>query len=197
MKNTVVRNLLGLGLAASAAFSMLSLSGCVPIIAGGVGAGILMAEDRRTSGTYLMDQEIEMKAGSTIGENMGEKSHVNITSFNRRVLLTGEVPNAEVRAKIEELTKAVPNVREINNELIIGEASSFASRSKDTFITTKVKTRFLDDKRFSINHVKVVTESGTVFLMGMVQFQEGNAAGEIAARTGGVEKVVKVFEYID
>lgn len=197
MKNRFVRNLLGMALAASATVSILSLSGCVPIVAGGVGAGILMAEDRRTSSTYLMDQEIELKASSKIRDGVGDQSHVNVTSYNRRLLLTGEVPNAETRTKIEELAKAAPNVREVQNELTIGEASSFSARTNDTYITTKVKTRFLEDKRFNANHVKVVTEAGTVFLMGVVKRDEGNAAGEIASRTGGVDKVVKVFEYMD
>ena len=197
MKNRLVRNLLGLTLAASATFSLLSLSGCVPIVAGGVGAGYLMAEDRRTTGTYLIDEEIELKAGSKVRENVGKNTHVNVTSYNRRILLTGEAPNAEVRAKVEEIARAAPNVRDVQNEMTIGEVSSFTSRTSDTYITTKVKTRFLDDKRFNFNHVKVVTEAGTVFLMGIVKREEGNAAGEIAARTGGVEKVVKVFDYMD
>jgi osmotically-inducible protein OsmY len=193
MKKLVLCALLGLSLA--------PLSGCVPIVAGGIGAGILMAEDRRTTGTYLMDEEIELKAALRIRENHGANTHVNVTSFNRQVLLTGEVPDAAVRAKVEEITLGVPNVRAVKNELIIAGVSGFTARTNDGYITAKVKARYLDDraevKRFSAHHVKVVTEAGTVFLMGLVKRDEGNAAAEIAARTGGVMKVVKVFEYMD
>lgn len=173
------------------------LSGCVPVVATGVGAGILMAEDRRTSGTYLMDEEIELKAGSRLRESFGKDVHVNVTSFNRRVLLTGEVPNDEIRYKVKELVASVPNVKDVQNEAIIGGASTFGARSNDTYLTAKVKTRLFDDKRFNGNHVKVVTEAGTVFLMGLVKREEGDAAAEVASRTKGVTKVVKVFEYID
>lgn len=189
MKKLVLCALLGL--------TAIPLSGCVPVVAGGVGAGILMAEDRRTSGTYLMDEEIELRAANRIRENHGENTHVNVTSYNRRVLLTGEVPDANVRAKVQDIVKAVPNVREVQNELVIGGATTYTARTNDSYITAKVKTRFLDDKRFNAHHVKVVTEAGTVFLIGVVKRDEGNAAAEVAARTGGVSKVVKVFEYMD
>ncbi len=194
MKKRVMRTLLGLSLAAVGG---LSLSGCVPIVAGGIGAGALMVEDRRTAGTYLMDEEIELKAANRIRENFGANTHVSVTSYNRRVLLTGQTPDAAVRAKVEEIAKGVPNVRETINELVVAGIPTFAARSNDTFVTAKVKTRFLDDKRFNAHHVKVVTEAGTVFLLGLVKREEGNAAAESAARTGGVAKVVKVFEYMD
>ncbi len=197
MKKHFVRTLLGLSLAASASVGVLSLSGCVPIVAGGFGAGVLMAEDRRTSGTYLMDEEIELKTGSRVRENFGDNTHVSVTSFNRNVLLVGQTPDADVRAKVEELARAVPNVRIVQNELTIGPATSFSERTNDTYLTTKVKARFLDDKRFNAHQIKVVTEAGTVFLMGMVKREEASAASEVAARTGGVAKVVKVFEYMD
>jgi osmotically-inducible protein OsmY len=189
MNKLIFATLLGL--------SAMPLTGCAPMVVAGVGAGAVMVEDRRSSGTYLVDQEIEIKASSRIRENFGDNTHVNSTSFNRRVLLTGEAPDAATRAKVEELVRATPNVADVQNELIIGEVSGFTARSNDGFITAKVKTRFLDDKRFSANHIKVVTEARTVFLMGLVKREEGNAAAEIASRTGGVSKVVKVFEYID
>ncbi len=197
MKKHLVRTLLSLSVAVSAGLTVASLSGCVPVVAGGIGAGILLAEDRRTTGTYLIDEEIELKASSRIRENYGDNTRVSVTSFNRRVLLTGAVPDAEVRAKVEEITLAVPNVRAAQNELMIGKVSSFATRTSDTYITTKVKARFLDDVRFNAHHVKVVTESGTVYLMGKVKREEAAAAAEVTARTAGVEKVVKIFEYMD
>ena len=197
MKTPLLRTLLGMSVAITAGFTVVSLSGCVPVVAGGIGAGILMAEDRRTSGTYIMDEEIELKTSSRVREDFGENTRVSTTSFNRRVMLTGQVPNDEVRAKVEEIAKAVPNVRMVQNELGVGAVSGFTTRTNDSFITTKVKARFLDDERFSAHHVKVVTDSGTVYLMGMVKQEEGNAAAEVAARTAGVSKVVKVFEYMD
>jgi osmotically-inducible protein OsmY len=156
-----------------------------------------MAEDRRTTGTYLIDEEIELKASSRVRESFGDNTRVSVTSFNRRVLLTGAAPDADVRAKVEEITLAVPNVRAVQNELAIGKVSSFTTRTTDTYVTTKVKARFLDDTRFNAHQVKVVTESGTVYLMGMVKREEAAAAAEVAARTAGVSKVVKVFEYMD
>jgi osmotically-inducible protein OsmY len=197
MKKHLVRTLLSLSVAVSAGLTVASLSGCVPVVAGGIGAGILMAEDRRTAGTYLIDEEIELKASTRIRESFGDNTRVSVTSFNRRALLTGAAPDAEVRAKAEEITLAVPNVRAVQNELGIGKVSSFTTRTSDTYVTTKVKARFLDDTRFNAHQVKVVTESGTVYLMGLVKRDEAAAAAEIAARTAGVSKVVKVFEYMD
>lgn len=173
------------------------LTGCVPVVAVGAGAGVLMAEDRRTAGTYLMDEEIELKAVGRIREAHGKDTHVSVTSYNRRVLLTGEVPNDDVRGKVRDLVKAVPNVKEVQNELIIGGVSTLGARSNDAYITAKVKTRMFEDKRFNGNHIKVVTEAGTVFLMGIVKREEGDAAAEVTARTSGVSKVVKVFEYME
>lgn len=197
MKKPLVRTLLGLTVAVSAALSVISLSGCVPVVAGGIGAGIMMVDDRRTSSTYLMDEEIELKTSSRVRETFGQNTRVSATSYNRLLLLTGTAPDAEVRANVEEIAKNVPNVRAVQNELQIGTVPSFSSRTNDTYITTKVKARFLEDKRFNVNHVKVVTESGTVYLMGLVKREEAAAAAEVAARTSGVAKVVKIFEYMD
>lgn len=189
MRTLILSALLGL--------SVINLSGCVPAVAVGVGAGALMADDRRTSSTYLMDEEIELKAAGRIREAYKEGVHVNVTSYNRRVLLTGETADAGARAKAEQIAREVPNVREVQNEVLLAGVSTIMARSNDAYITTKVKARFLDDRRFSANHIKVVTEAGTVFLMGLVKREEGNAAAEVAAKTSGVGKVVKVFEYID
>lgn len=189
LRELTLTALLGLG--------VVQLSGCVPVVAVGAGAGVLMAEDRRTSGTYLMDEEIELKAGSSLRESFGKEVHVSVTSFNRRVMITGEVPSDEVRGRVKDVVAAVPNVREVINETLIGGVSSFGARSNDVYLTAKVKTRLFDDTRFNGNHVKVVTEAGTVFLMGLVKPEEGDAAAEVAARTKGVSKVVKVFEYLE
>lgn len=173
------------------------LQGCVTAVATGVGAGVLMAEDRRTSGTYIEDEGIELKAFHRLDEKLGNRVHINATSFNRHVLLTGEVPDQAAREEAEKIVRGIPNVKRITNELLIAGISSLAERSNDTYLTSKVKIRFIDAAKFSPVHVKVITEGGSVFLMGTVKRHEGDAAVEIARTTGGVRKVVKVFEYID
>lgn len=173
-----------------------ALAGCFGAAAVGAGAGALMLADRRVSETYLADEAIEVRAANRIAERFGEKAHVSVTSYNRTVLLTGEIPDAAAKAEAEQLAAGVPNVRAISNELAIAGPSSFTGRSNDAYITSKVKARFVDANRFGANHVKVVTEAGVVFLLGLVTQEEANAAVDIARTTGGVLKVVRVFEII-
>ena len=180
-----------------------ALALCVPLLAGcvgaavvGVGAGALMLADRRNSETYLSDESMEIRATSRINEKYGDKVHVNVTSYNRMLLLTGEVPTAPIKADVEKIASGVPNVKSISNELAIAGPASFAARSNDSYITSKVKARFVDAGKFSPNLVKVVTEAGVVFLLGLVTQAEADAAVEIARTTGGVLKVVRVFEII-
>jgi osmotically-inducible protein OsmY len=173
-----------------------NLAGCVPVVAGGAAAGGLMAADRRTSGAYVEDQEIEIKGEKRISEKLGDKIHVNVTSFNRNVLITGEAIDEASKQTAESIVKEIENVRSVTNELIIGGASSLSSRSNDSYITSKVKARMLSENRFPTNYVKVVTEDSTVYLMGMVTRKEAEDAVEIARGTEGVQKVVKVFEYV-
>jgi osmotically-inducible protein OsmY len=172
------------------------LSGCVGAVAVGAGAGALMVSDRRTSETYLGDQGIEIRAVNRIDERFGAKVHVNATSYNRSVLLTGEVPDAATKAEVEKITAAVPDVKAIVNELEIAGLTSLSSRSNDAYITSKVKGRFLDANKFSVNAVKVVTENGVVYLLGIVSQVEADAAVEVARTTAGVRKVVRVFEIV-
>jgi len=174
-----------------------SLQGCFPVAAVGVGTGAMMAQDRRTSGSYVEDQAIEAKAFDRIGKQFKDDVHINVTSFNRNVLISGEVPSGAVKTEIGKLVAGIENVRSINNELAISGTTSMTTRSSDSLITSDVKLRFMGDKRFSASHVKVVTENGTVFLMGMVKRAEAEAATEIASTTGGVQRVVKLFEYLD
>lgn len=184
-------------LAISAALLLTQLSGCFPVVAGGAVAGGAMAADRRTSGIYIEDQNIEIKAAKNINEQLGDKIHVNVTSYNRNVLLTGEAIDDATKAKAEAISKETANVKSVVNELAVSGASSLSARSSDTYITSKVKTNMLTENRFPPNYVKVVTENSVVYLMGLVKHQEADAATEIARSTGGVTKVVKVFEYID
>ncbi len=179
------------------AFVSGSLQGCFPVVAGGVGVGIMMAQDRRTSGAYVEDEAIEAKAFDRIGKQYKDTVHVNVTSFNRNALVSGEVPNEEIKAAIGKLVSGIENVRNVSNELIISGPSSMTSRSSDSLITSDVKLRFMQDKRFNAEHIKVVTENGTVFLMGIVKRAEADAATEVASTTGGVQRIVKLFEYLD
>ncbi len=183
-----------LGLTVLVAASTL-LQGCFPLAVTGMGAAAIMASDRRTTGMYIEDESIEWKVIARMrGQYPG--LHVNATSFNRRVLLTGEAPDPETRAKIEASVRGLENVREVTNEIQIAGVSSLASRGNDALVTSNVKARMVNNGRFSPNHVKVVTEQGVVFLMGIVTQPEGDAAVEIARNASGVGRVVKVFEYV-
>jgi osmotically-inducible protein OsmY len=174
------------------------LHGCVPLVVGGAAAGaFLVGEDRRTVGTMTEDQGIERSASNRIGDGVKGNIHVNVTSYNRAVLLTGEVPDAAAKDQAERITKAVENVRVVYNELAVGAITPLSSRSNDTIITSKVKSRFVDAQKFSPVHVKVVTENSVVYLLGLVKKQEANDATEIARTTSGVRRVVRVFEYTD
>ena len=175
-----------------------ALQGCFPVIAAGVGTGALLAADRRTSGAYIEDEGIEDKAVNQISIKYKDAAHVNVTSFNRHVLITGEAPSEEVKNGIGKLVADTPNVKVVNNELVVSGVTSLTSRGSDSVITGNVKLRFLNNKQaFQPDHVKVVTENGTVFLMGLVYRKEADAATEIASTTDGVERVVKMFEYLD
>lgn len=174
----------------------LPLAGCVEMAVVGVGAAVMSHEDRRSTGAQVEDEGLELRASNRISERFGGKVHVNVTAFNRFVLLTGEVPDEATRTAIEKLVLELPSKpRGVSNELRVAGNSSLTARSNDTFITGKVKARFLDAQKFNPLHVKVVTEAATVFLMGIVTEAEANAAVEVARTTGGVAKVVKVFEY--
>ncbi|MFM1911697.1 MAG: hypothetical protein RJB18_1088 [Pseudomonadota bacterium] len=173
------------------------LSACVPVVIGGAAAGGAMAADRRTSGTYIEDQAIELKAGKAIADSLKDKVHANVTSYNRQVLITGEVSDEANKKKAESLVKPIENVASIKNYLEIAKNSSLSTRTNDAYITSKVKANFLKENKFAANYVKVVTESGTVYLLGLVTHKEADDAVEIARSIGGVKAVVKVFEYID
>lgn len=173
-----------------------ALQGCIPVIVGGTGMAVAMVSDRRTSGTYVEDESIEWKAVKRIEERLGDKVHVNATAFNRKLLLTGEALNEASRDEAGRVAAAVENVKEVVNELRIAPTSTLSARSNDTYISSKVKARFVDQKDFRVQQVKVITEAGTVFLMGLVTEKEGQAATEITRTTSGVQKVVRVFEYI-
>ena len=180
------------------AASVLALTACVPLLIGSAVVGTAaVATDRRSTGAQLDDEVIEDKSVFAINERFKGEFHVNVTSFNGIVLLTGEVPAEAAKTDIGEMLRTTPKVRAVQNELLVGPVTSFKARSDDTLITSKVKARFVEAGKFQINYVKVVTERGIVYLMGMVKRDEGDAAAEIARTTEGVQRVVKVFEYIN
>jgi osmotically-inducible protein OsmY len=173
------------------------LIACVPVVVGGAAAGGAVAADRRTSGIYVEDENIELKAVKYVETNLGENAHINITSYNANVLLTGEAPDDAAKAKAEAYVKSIEHVRAITNEIAVGPKSSLGSRSNDTYLTSKIKTKFVTENQFPANYVKIVTENSVVYLLGIVNKTEGDAAAAIASNTDGVSKVVKVFEYIN
>ncbi len=174
------------------------LAGCAPIlVAGAVGGTALVATDRRSAGAQVDDESIELKIANNIGAGFGDQVHVNVTSYNGVVLLTGEVPTQDSLNSIVEIAHKTPKVRTVHNELLIGPVASVGSRTNDSYITAKVKSRFVEANKFAANHVKVVTERQVVYLMGLVRHSEADAAAQIAATTSGVTRVVKLFQYID
>ena len=172
------------------------LSGCVAAVVGGAGTAVLVGEDRRTVGTVTEDQGIELKSGQRVGDRFKD-AHINITSFSRMVLITGEVKDAATRTEIEKIVRAVENVRGVYNEITVGNVTPLSARANDSFITSKVKARFVDQRLFNPVHVTVVTEASAVYLLGLVKRKEADDAVEITRTTSGVQKVVKLFEYLD
>ncbi len=174
-----------------------SLTACVPVLMGGAMVGtVLVASDRRTSGAQLEDEGIELRAASRIREALGERVHVNLTSFNRRVLITGEVPTEADRQQVEQVVARVENVQTVVNELGVLGNTTLTQRSSDSLVTGRIKAGLVDAKDLMVNAFKVTTERGTAYLMGRVTQREADRAVEIARTTTGVQKVVKVFEII-
>jgi osmotically-inducible protein OsmY len=173
-----------------------SLSGCVEMVVGGAVMGVVASNDRRTIGAQTEDKSIAIKAELAVPKITGENGHVNINSYNRRVLLTGEVRDEAMKAAVEKEVAAIANINGIVNELEIAGPSSYTSRSSDALITAKVKASLVEMKDISANSFKVVTERGAVFLMGRVTQREGQIAADAARGVSGVTKVVKVLEYI-
>ncbi|MDQ6680923.1 MAG: BON domain-containing protein [Pseudomonadota bacterium] len=189
-----VRGLQALALSVAAATV---LSACAPLLIGGaVVGGAMVATDRRTSGAIVEDETIELKGASRIREALGDRGNVSVTSYNRIVLLTGDVPEAADKAAAEQVVARVPNVRSVVNEVVIGLARSVVSRSRDAFLTSKVKASFIDARDLFSNSIKVVTAHQIVHLMGRVTEREATRAAEVARGVDGVQKVVRVFEII-
>lgn len=175
------------------------LGGCVAAAVTGTAAGAAVAVDKRTTGTVIEDQSIEFKARQALAENeeIKENSHINIVSYNTVVLLTGEATTEAIRRQIVETVREVPKVSHVHNEISIAAPSSLMARSSDSLITSKVKTKLLAAKDVDGFNIKVVTDKGAVYLMGLIPRDEAERATDVVRRTGGVQKVVKLFQYTD
>ncbi|TFW15405.1 BON domain-containing protein [Massilia arenosa] len=188
-RSVLAKTVLGLALAAS-------LSGCFEMVVGSAVVGAVATADRRTFGAQTEDKAIAVKADLKLPKLIGEDGHVNANSYNRKVLLTGEVKDAAMKAAVEREVRAIEGVQSVVNELEIAGPSSYTSRSSDALITSKVKVSLVDMKTISANSFKVVTERGVVYLMGRVTEREGQIGADVARGVSGVQKVVKVFEYM-
>ena len=173
-----------------------TLSACAPVIVGGAVVGSLVAVDRRTSGAQLEDEGIELRAAARLRETMGDRTHINVTSYNRQVLLTGEVPSQQDRQTAEQIVARVENVRAVVNELAVLGNSTLAQRSSDTVTTGRVKAALVDAQDLYASAFKVLTERGTTYLMGRVTQREADRATEVVRSTSGVQRVVRVLEII-
>lgn len=175
------------------------LGGCAAAVGAGAAAGAAAFYDRRTTGTLIDDELIELKSISALRQNskLWDQSHINVTSFNNIVLLTGETPDESLRQRAAETVSGLEKVRKVHNEIVVAAPSSMISRSSDTWVTGKVKTLLLNARKLDATRVKVVTENGIVYLMGLVTRFEADAATDVARQVRGVQRVVKVFEYID
>ncbi|MFC5429387.1 BON domain-containing protein [Paraburkholderia denitrificans] len=191
--SALVRTTLTIGFAAALSAS---LQGCFLALAGAAGGTALVATDRRTVGSQTEDREIQVKALSDITKNLPDTAHINVAVFNQRVLLTGEVPDDASRQKAETTARAIANVESVVNELGVQPASSFSSRANDSYLEGRVKAELIAYKDISANNFKVVSERGTVYLMGLVTQQEGATAADATSKVMGVAKVVKVYQYI-
>lgn len=181
----------------SALGASLLLSACAPLLIGGAAVGsALVVTDRRSTGTQLDDQSIELKAVNRISPIAGDRGHVSATSYNKVVLLTGEVPDEAMRSRVEQQVRGIEGVRSVVNELAIMGPSSLTARSNDSLLTSKVKATLVDAKDVQASAIKVTTERGTVYLMGRVTEREAARASDLARSVGGVQKVVRVFEVI-
>ena len=176
-------------------FALPILEGCVPLIVAGAAQVAVSAGDPRSTGAQIDDQTIEIKVTTAAGGKWGNEVHLNVTSYNGIVLLTGEAPSTVVQDEITKIAKSTDRVRIAQNEMVIGPVTDLSARTDDTYITSKVKTRLLDDDTVKALYIKVVTERSVVYLMGIVSRAEGTQAAQVAATTSGVASVVKVFEY--
>jgi osmotically-inducible protein OsmY len=172
-------------------------SGCAPLLVGTVAVGgTAVATDRRPTDVQLLDERIEWTVSGRIGDKLKNQGNVSVTSYNKQVLLTGQATTEPLKQEAETIAAAVPDVKGVMNDLLAAPPSSLASRAHDTYLTSAVKSRFVGDQKFNPVHVKVVTDGGVVYLMGIVTRKEADDATHIARHVSGVKKVVRLFEYM-
>ncbi|MGY2489790.1 BON domain-containing protein [Cupriavidus sp. CP313] len=191
----------GLGRASLAAAAVLvcatQLAGCFPVIAGAMGTGVAMATDRRPAATQTVDRGLQLEAENTINSRYSGQARVNVTVFNRKVLLTGEASNDNVKQQIEQYVRGLPNARVVINELEIVNSPGFMTQSQDAYLTSKVKTLMMTAEGVPSNSIKLTTEKSVVYLLGVVTAAEGDRATDVARNASGVTKVVKAFDYVN
>jgi osmotically-inducible protein OsmY len=180
----------------AAALLATSLAGCAPLILGGAAVGAIMVSDRRTSGAQIDDEAIELRSAARLREALGDRVHISVTSYNRQVLLTGETPTDAMKQQAEQIVSRVDNVRGIVNEIGVMTPTTLPQRSGDVLITGKVRASFVDASDLQANSFKVVTERGTVYLMGRVTAREAERGTSIARQISGVNRVVRIFEVV-
>lgn len=197
MNNTNLRN--GAVLARVAVLAMVAgmLVGCIGVVLGGAAGGASVVNDPRTTGSLVEDESIELKAGNLLrgDKDLAQQIHINVTSYNQLVLVTGEAPTEDMRARVVELVKGIEKVRTTHNEVTLAAPSPLSSRTTDSWLTTSVKAKIVGAKELNAIRIKVVTEAGTVYLLGLIKQHEGDLAGQLASQTAGVQRVVKLFEY--
>lgn len=197
MNNTNLRN--GALLARVAVLAMVAgmLVGCIGVVLGGAAGGASVVNDPRTTGSLVEDESIELKAGNLLrgDKDLAQQIHINVTSYNQVVLVTGEAPTEDMRARVVELVKGIEKVRTTHNEVTLAAPSPLSSRTTDSWLTTSVKAKIVGAKELNAIRIKVVTEAGTVYLLGLIKQDEGDLAGQLASQTAGVQRVVKLFEY--
>ena len=174
------------------------LTGCAAAVATGAVVGTDMATDRRTSGIYIEDNSIELKAAQKLSDNeaINQSASISVISFNRIVLLIGQAPTRELSDQATEIVRKIDNIRKIHNEIRIAAPSSFLTTTSDSWLTTKAKSLMLAEKDFSSGYIKVISENGEIFLMGMVTRAESDKAIAIVRNIDGAERIIQVFEYI-
>jgi osmotically-inducible protein OsmY len=197
MKATRLLNAASLARLATAALVAASLSGCIGVVLGGAAGGASVVNDPRTAGSLVEDESIELKAGNLLrgDKELAQQTHINVTSYNQIVLVSGEAPTEDMRTRVFDLVKGIEKVRTAHNEITIAAPSPVSSRTTDSWLTTSVKAKIVGAKELNAIKIKVVTEAGTVYLMGLVKQDEGDLAAQLASQTAGVQRVVKLFEY--
>lgn len=197
MNTTRLSNTGMLARLAAAALVTASLSGCIGVVLGGAAGGASVVNDPRTAGSLVEDESIELKAGNLLrgDKELAQQTHINVTSYNQVVLVSGEAPTEDMRNRVFNLVKGIEKVRTAHNEVVIAAPSPVSSRTTDSWLTTSVKAKIVGAKELNAIRIKVVTEAGTVYLLGLVKQEEGDLAAELASQTAGVQRVVKLFEY--